>query len=101
MAEKKSVTVPLTARQKQQIKRATGKTISALKVGPSGGMVAARRFRILETRVVAARKVAAGRKVMAARKVAAGRKVMAARKVAAGRKVMAARRTMAARKMVS
>ena len=45
--KKRSVTVPLTEKQKQQIKRATGKSISALKVGPSGGMVAARRIQIL------------------------------------------------------
>jgi hypothetical protein len=43
MAEKTSVTVPLTAKQKDQIKRATGKSISALKVGTSGGLTAARR----------------------------------------------------------
>ena len=53
MAEKKSVTVPLTVRQKAQIKRATGKSISALKVGPSGGMVAASRIMKLGTRAAA------------------------------------------------
>ncbi|MFQ5876904.1 MAG: hypothetical protein ACE5JH_04310 [Acidobacteriota bacterium] len=37
MAEKRSVTIPLTARQKQQIRSATGKTISALKVQASSG----------------------------------------------------------------
>jgi hypothetical protein len=38
MAQKKmSVTVPLTARQKEQIKRATGKTIASLRVESAGG----------------------------------------------------------------
>jgi hypothetical protein len=43
MATKGSVTVPLTMRQKQAIKRATGKTISALKVRPSGGLIATKK----------------------------------------------------------
>ncbi len=94
MAEKRSVTVPLTTRQKQQIKRATGKSISALKVEPSGGMIASRRIMKLPTRSLA-RRVSAkslARKVSAkslARRVSAkslARKVSAktmARKVSA------------------
>lgn len=37
MAEKVSVRVPLTARQKAQIRNATGKTINAFKVETAGG----------------------------------------------------------------
>ncbi len=39
MAVKKSVTIPLTAKQKDQIKRATGKTINAVKVARAGSLV--------------------------------------------------------------
>ena len=36
MAEKFSVTIPLSARQKAQIKKATGRTIAAVKVEKAG-----------------------------------------------------------------
>ncbi len=106
MAEKRSVTVSLTARQKEQIKRATGKSISALKVGPSGGMVAARKIQILSSRkvqvgrAIASRKMAVGRAI-ATRKMAVGRAI-ATRKMAVGRAIatrrMAVGRAIATRK---
>jgi hypothetical protein len=69
MAEKTTVTVPLTAKQKEQIKRATGKTISALKVGASGGFAAARKPRmIVGRRVQLARKVALTKKFYSAKR---------------------------------
>ena len=37
MAERKSVTVALTARQKQQIRSATGKSIGTLKIQATSG----------------------------------------------------------------
>ena len=56
MAGKMSVTVPLTAQQKEKIRRATGKSISALKVEGTGGvtlkkhLVAARKGGIVQAR---------------------------------------------------
>ena len=44
MAEKMSVTIPLSERQKEQIRKATGKSISALKVESTGGVALARRL---------------------------------------------------------
>ncbi len=91
MAEKRSVTVALTSRQKDQIKRATGKSISALKVGPSGGMVAARRIQILSSRkvqvgrAIATRKMSVGRAI-ATRKMSVGRAI-ATRKMSVGRAI--------------
>ncbi len=45
MAEKMSVTIPLSERQKAQIRKATGKSISALKVESTGGVALARRLK--------------------------------------------------------
>jgi hypothetical protein len=49
MAERKSVTVALTARQKQQIRSATGKSIKSLKIQAASGalrpMLTTRRLR--------------------------------------------------------
>jgi hypothetical protein len=43
---RKSVTIPLTMRQKQQIKKATGKTVSAVKVENAGPL---RGVRLMQT----------------------------------------------------
>ena len=43
MPGKMSVTVPLTARQKAQIKKATGKSINALKVESAGRTTLAKK----------------------------------------------------------
>ena len=50
MPEKKSVTVPLTARQKEQIKKMTGQTINALKVESAGGATLAKKANMLAGR---------------------------------------------------
>lgn len=67
MAEKRSVTVPLTARQKDQIKRATGKSISALKVAPSGGVMVAGTRAMIVGKSLVSRKLA---RAMTARNLA-------------------------------
>jgi len=57
MPQKMSVTVPLTARQKEQIKKATGKTISALKVESAGSVALSRNFaRVARGNVLLAKK---------------------------------------------
>jgi len=77
MAGKVSVTVPLTAQQKNKIRRATGKTISALKVESTGGATlkraltagisptAVRMARPVVARVVLAKKFRAARPILA------------------------------------
>ncbi len=46
MAQKVSVKVPLTAQQKEKIRRATGRTISTLKVESTGAAMLKRPFRL-------------------------------------------------------
>jgi hypothetical protein len=69
MADKKAVTVALTSKQRDQIKRATGKSINALKVSPMGGLVAAGRKRLIQV----------GRVGLAKRPIAVGRVGLAKR----------------------
>ena len=61
MPRKMSIMVPLTARQQAQIKRATGRTVSTLKVGPSGALVASKRL-------VAAKRFTAAKRMVAPRR---------------------------------
>ena len=50
MPEKFSVTIPLTARQKAQIKNATGRTINAVKVEQAGATTVLKSARMKLTR---------------------------------------------------
>ncbi len=50
MVEKFSVTVPLTARQKAQIKKATGRTIAAVKVEKAGARTVLKTARMKLTK---------------------------------------------------
>lgn len=50
MPEKFTVTVPLTARQKAQIKKATGRTINAVKVEKAGAKTVLKSARMKLTK---------------------------------------------------
>lgn len=50
MPEKFTVTVPLTARQKAQIKKATGRTINAVKVEKAGAKTVLKTARMKLTK---------------------------------------------------
>src|SRR5262249_55951743 len=67
MADKMTVTVPLTAKQKEQIRHATGRSISALKVGASGGLTAARATRIVAASGVKLAKVTSAKGIKLAK----------------------------------
>ena len=96
MSERKSVTVALTARQKQQIRNATGKSIGTLKIqATSGGlkpMLTTRRFKgpvrgiSLGRRGPVAKSISLGRRGPVAKSISLGRKGPVAKSISLGRR---------------